>query len=201
MIDFSSLLESLKKFSQEDFNSVSEKIKQLIKTSQEQDKETIETTESDTKGSDLINVSASLFSKLKANLEYSQVAHWSAKGGNSYSDHLLYERIYNDNVEEIDKFAEKMIPIVGETFINPIEISVLVSEKLKSIVEYKDEMPSDHLAKNLLNFEQSLLEEIDDFRRALEMNKELSLGLDDLITELHNSHQGHIYLLSQRLKG
>ena len=150
--------------------------------------------------SDEINVAASLFSQLKANLEYSQVCHWAAKGLSGYADHLLFERIYDENQKELDKIPEKLIPVLGESFINPIEISVLVSEKIKSVSEFKDNMDSTELVQNLFNCEEVTLNEIETFRAFFEKNSKLSLGLDDLITEIHNTHQSHVYLLKQRLK-
>ena len=40
-------------------------------------------------------------------------SHWQARGNPSYSDHLLFERLYKNLEEEIDTLAEKIVSYYG----------------------------------------------------------------------------------------
>ena len=56
-------------------------------------------------------------------------AHWKAKGEMSYSDHLLFQRIYSgdgggpDINEQIDGLGERLIGLYGQGAVDPADIS------------------------------------------------------------------------------
>lgn len=44
--------------------------------------------------------------------DFANVLHWNARGENYYSDHLLYQRIYEDIADQVDGLIETcLIPI------------------------------------------------------------------------------------------
>lgn len=45
--------------------------------------------------------------------------HWQSKGPNAYGDHLLYQRLYEARVEEIDRVAEIISAIGGSSLLHP----------------------------------------------------------------------------------
>ena len=45
--------------------------------------------------------------------------HWQSKGPNAYGDHLLYQRLYEARVSEIDRVAEIISAIGGSSLLHP----------------------------------------------------------------------------------
>ena len=166
----------------------------FIKTSQE-----IELKDKEVKKSGpSVESAQKLISCLRIVSQISQHSHWVTKGTNYYGDHLLFERIYNDVVLEVDGFAEKMVCLAGEESANPIKIAELVNE---NISKYMGEGTSPEvLINNVLNASKYLMEEITFLYSELESSDGLSLGLDDMLTAMHSSHETHVYLLEQRQK-
>jgi DNA-binding ferritin-like protein len=137
---------------------------------------------------------------LKLNLTYTQAAHWISKGDSAYGDHLLYERLYNENVEEIDKYAEKFIPMAGESIVDPAEILSISAEKMPKVAKFSAGMSGEELAEGVLRCEKYVLAELEKLHEGLKESGNMTLGLDDLLPEMHNLHEGHVYLVGQRLK-
>lgn len=130
------------------------------------------------------------------NLVY-QTAHWLSKGNQSYSDHLLYERLYNEVSGTLDKIAEKWIPTFGEDSINPSEVTRISAEHLSS---FKDAKPTpDNLAKIAIQFQKEALKLTTELYMK-KKNEDISLGMDDFLMSLCNDHEHRLYLLNQRVK-
>jgi DNA-binding ferritin-like protein len=165
--------------------------------SEEEREEPMEDDGPEDKGSDSI---LSFLAALKMNLAYSQTAHWVAKGDSSYGDHLLYERLYEENLEEIDLFAEKFIPIAGEKIVNPIELEKQTAIKLSEVISFNDKMIDLDIAENVLKAEEYVVKSITDLHTFLTSKDILTIGAEDLITEICSTHENHCYLLKQRLK-
>lgn len=45
--------------------------------------------------------------------------HWQAEGDPAYGDHLLYQRLYEARVEEIDRMAELIAGLFGAATLDP----------------------------------------------------------------------------------
>src|SRR5271165_2289461 len=58
-------------------------------------------------------VGALYVATLKALAMIHQHNHWTIKGVAFYGDHLLFERIYNDTLKNLDEAAEKFIGLFG----------------------------------------------------------------------------------------
>jgi DNA-binding ferritin-like protein len=137
---------------------------------------------------------------LKLNLTYIQAAHWISKGKSFYGDHLLFERIYTELVEEIDTYAEKVLALSSDEVVNPIEVLGVAAERLPRIVKFQGGDDGDELAKNALNSEKYVLAELEKLYELLKEQDNMTMGLDDLLMAMHNSHENHIYLIQQRTK-
>lgn len=137
---------------------------------------------------------------LKINLICTQHAHWVAKGDSSYEDHLLFERLYNELLEEIDDYVERAIGLSDESVANPLEISKLVAEKMPSVVKFNPDGDSKSLINCVLGSEKYVLNGLEDLYSTLKESDNLTLGLDDLIMSMHSLHEKHTYLLNQKLK-
>ena len=56
--------------------------------------------------------------------------HWTSMGDPFYGDHLLFQRLYEATVEEIDSIAEKAIGLVSNT---NVDLQLVNSQVLKLI--------------------------------------------------------------------
>jgi DNA-binding ferritin-like protein len=137
---------------------------------------------------------------LYLNSTFSQTAHWTAKGSTSYGDHLLYERLYKENSEELDHFAEQFIPLGGEQVVNPLQLLSASAQKIQKLLQFEGEPTPEDLAKAALRCELFVLANLKKLYQTLKAKKSLSMGGDDLLMGMYQEHESHVYLLKQRLK-
>ena len=122
-------------------------------------------------------------------------SHWQVKGSNFYGDHELMERIYTTLIEEIDTLAEKIVGTYGVEAVNAVEQAQLMANHLLPLAEAHS--MNDPIRRALLIEEG--LQVI--FKNAYGMLKEqggLTLGMDDFIMSMANTHETNLYLLRQR---
>lgn len=120
-------------------------------------------------------------------------AHWQVQGDPFYGDHLLFERLYNNMQEEIDTLAEKIVYLLGRESVNPVSIDLVSSDYLQRYCTNKS------LYLRSLEMEQALQETLKIAYKTIKESGGMTLGLDDYIMALANSHEGHLYLLNNRL--
>jgi DNA-binding ferritin-like protein len=137
---------------------------------------------------------------LKLNLTYIQSAHWISKGKSFYGDHLLFERIYGELVEEMDAYAEKVIALSSDEVVNPIEVLNIAAERLPKIIKFDGNHDGSDLANYAVNSEKYVLSELEALYDMLKKEDKMTMGLDDMLMTMHNNHEGHIYLIRQRIK-
>ena len=130
-----------------------------------------------------------------------QHCHWATKGTSYYADHLLYERIYAKISEEIDKVAEKAVGLSSESSVCPIKTTDMSLKLLHSILPNFNISEDPHrIVECLLEMEVSFLDQNESLYSKLESENQLTLGMDDLISSIHSSHEENVYLLKQRYK-
>jgi DNA-binding ferritin-like protein len=133
---------------------------------------------------------------------YYQTCHWKSKGTEYYSDHLLFERLYNDMIEEVDGFAEKAVTLSSDKSVCPRGLYEYVSKLMEVFdKDVKEEDSFDKTVENAYNFNYSFLKKSEELYSKLEKDNNLTLGLDDFITSTYSKHEEHDYLLRRRLKG
>jgi len=119
-----------------------------------------------------------------------QTAHWMSKGNNSYGDHLLFERIYNDILPEIDS--------IGERAITNAEDNVSVSKTLDGMLNVFGQAKnaeSGSVIDQAVFLQKKFIVKLD------EMNQyQLTQGTRNLINGISDKHEEHLYLLTQRAK-
>lgn len=134
-----------------------------------------------------------LLAHLRAIQWFYWTAHWSVSGASFYGDHLLLQRLYqeNDINEAIDGLGERIVAYFGPEAVNPAMIGAMAQKILMGASESTDVM------KVALKMEMGLQEAI---RRAWQANQahDMSLGLDDFLMALANERDTAIYLLRQR---
>ena len=120
-------------------------------------------------------------------------SHWQTIGPEFYGDHLLLQRLYEAIPLEIDNLAEKLVGYYGADAVEPICQAHIMIEFLK-FQEEKDPLV------RALHVEEFLLAFFNDVFKLLESQNELSLGMNDFLAGIANSHETFVYLLRQRTR-
>lgn len=138
---------------------------------------------------------ASLYiASLKAIALIHQFNHWTTKGSSFYGDHLLFERLYNSALEDLDLAAEKFIGLFGDDCINyDLQIELLH----KVMLNYKNLEGSP--IEMSLAVEKDFLKFSKDAYDCFERESTLSLGLDDMVMAIASKREESVYLLKQSL--
>lgn len=119
-------------------------------------------------------------------------SHWRVRGSTFYGDHLLFQRLYDENMpEEIDALAEKLVFKYGEAVIDPthqMKMGHTWLQHIDGILDWHDRG---------LRLEELLQDQIKRTYDMLDMASELTLGIDDFLMTLANAHESNMYLLKQ----
>ena len=133
----------------------------------------------------------SLLTYLRALYQLHQFMHWRTKGQPFYGDHLLFQRLYEKAGVELDSVAEKAIGLSNDVdVIDPQEHSAQTAELLKTF---------QLTPAGALDAEKGFLALIKQVRGNL--GEGLTDGLDNMLQEIADTHEGHVYLLQQRVAG
>lgn len=124
-----------------------------------------------------------------------QTSHWQASGPMFYGDHEMLLRIYESVEDEIDTLAEKMVAKYGPLSVNPIEQAEIINQHVQ---EMEQKSGGDPLMRAML-VEEDLQETFTNAYQHLKKANSMSLGMDDFIMGVANSHETNVYLLRQRL--
>lgn len=126
-------------------------------------------------------------------------SHWRSSGPNSFGDHLMYERLYKKVDDEIDDLAEQLVQLGGSPAVDPPAMLSDAARRISKIEEHMRPDPQTRLATRALAMENALVRTISDVRLRLQQADALSLGLDNLLAGVADTHNKHLYLLKQRL--
>lgn len=120
--------------------------------------------------------------------------HWQAMGTSYYGDHELLKRIYEKIQDEIDKLGEKIITVDSPALTNYfLQIDHMrafmeaVSDKQKQplVVSFLSELTFIHVGEAII--------------KRLQEAGLLTTGLENLMGDILDRHETHVYLLKQRL--
>jgi DNA-binding ferritin-like protein len=136
---------------------------------------------------------SSLLSVTRALAQLHQTHHWQASGNTFYGDHLLFERIYSDTSDEIDKIAERL---VGLSTNDMVDTKTVASQTLRVLEQMFVE--AEDSATCSLNAEKVYVKFLSDVSNSLESQGLLTYGVDNLLADMADKHEEHIYLLTQR---
>lgn len=141
-----------------------------------------------------IKVAELYIATLKAMSLIHQHNHWTTKGQSFYGDHLLFERLYDSVLKDLDMAAEKFVGLFKDEVLN-FDIQAEFLNKL--LLKYKNlegsplEM-SLKIEKDFINFSQAAY-------KCFEDEGKLTLGLDDMISAISGKREEAVYLLEQTL--
>ena len=130
-----------------------------------------------------------------------QTAHWQTRGGHYYSDHTLFQRIYEESLEGIDGTAERVIGLTSDpSYVSVTEQAGLIHQIIKLAYQGTSEAAPDPetLVQISLAGEVSFLSALAKAKEVMEDSNVLTEGLDDLLQGLASKHEEFVYLLRQR---
>ena len=119
--------------------------------------------------------------------------HWRVKGDPFYGDHLLFQRLYEAAVEEVDCLAEK---IVGEFGPEAVGDLALMADSARFLEAH----PGDDLVARALEIEEHLQQALRKAYDSLKASGTLSLGMDDFLMATASAHETNLYLLRQKVR-
>jgi DNA-binding ferritin-like protein len=136
-----------------------------------------------------------LLSATQALSQLHQSHHWQANGDTFYGDHLLFERLYSDTSAEIDKIAEKLVGLATPEMVNALAISTQSNLIMKQLFN-SNELES---FKASLEAEKLYISMIQAISLSLDSQNKLTYGLDNMLSDMSDKHEEHVYLLNQRM--
>jgi len=134
-----------------------------------------------------------LLAMLRAQHQNYWTSHWQVQGESFYGDHLLFERMYEAVVGEIDTLAEKLVVLLGSEAVNGPEQLELQTYYVTEWAKEPDPI------RRGLHSEEVLQEQIKTTREMLDTTGALTLGMDDYLSATAGAHETNLYLLGQRI--
>lgn len=125
--------------------------------------------------------------------------HWVTKGDPFYGDHLLFARLYEGTIADVDSIAEKAIGL-GSTA--NVDLPLTTSQLMKLVQGYgmTSTIPQPtELAKRSYLAEMNFLKTVAHLAEHLKECGLMTRGLDNLLAGIEDKHEGHVYLLKQRV--
>lgn len=138
---------------------------------------------------------------LRALATIHQSNHWATSGSTFYADHLLFDRLYGDLVGEIDDVAERAVGLGGQQLVQPVLLAGGVAEVIKKLGDGPlSENPTvEERVQASLNAELVFMVLMQLVSKEMKEKGYLSRGTDNLLAGIEDKHEGHVYLLKQRL--
>ena len=121
-------------------------------------------------------------------------SHWKMKGDSFYSDHLLFQRMYEGMVEEIDGLAEKIVGTYGPEAVSDAPVII------GSMRFFNNHPEGASLYVRALEMEDHLQKAIKTTYDALKASGDITLGMDDFLMALASAHETNQYLLRQKMR-
>lgn len=121
--------------------------------------------------------------------------HWQTKGSNFYGDHLLYQRLYEAVLGEIDLVGEKLIGVSQDVSLTNYFKRVKAMEMFLKAVTHSDQpyvVVSHDAELTYVRMGGELMDQ-------LEQAGLLTRGLEQMLGNILDKHEEHIYLLEQRV--
>ena len=140
-------------------------------------------------------VAALYVATLKAIALIHQHSHWTAHGVAFYSDHKLFERLYESTLKDLDSAAENFIGLLGDECLNYDLQTELLSRVLSKYKNLEGSPVSMSLA-----IEKDFIKLSKDTYNCFEEEGRMTLGLDDMIMAISRQREESVYLLQQTMQ-
>ncbi len=130
----------------------------------------------------------SLIPLLMAMKNYYQNLHWKSRGENFYSDHKMFQKIYESVEAPLDSWAEKLMVIYGDKSIDSIRSSESSVEWLKRWAA------SDNIAQPEIDMQSA----VNEIFASMSKSGTLTMGANDFLMSLCNNRDKYLNWLKQR---
>jgi DNA-binding ferritin-like protein len=127
-----------------------------------------------------------------------QTHHWIAKGDPFYGDHLLFGRLYDAVVSEIDSVAEKAVGLGGTSNVDLVLQTKQVMQLAAGSGMSSTIPQAGQAALRSYAAEMTFLKAVAHLVEQMKENGMLTRGLDNLLAGIEDAHEGAVYLLKQR---
>lgn len=141
---------------------------------------------------------------VRALAQIHQGHHWLTYGKTYYTDHLLFERLYNETNEEIDQIAEKAVGLgCPKSKLHPGVQATLIAKTVhlfcgNGIDVGEGENPESYVETSL-KAEEHFIAGLAAIADEMKNHGGLTRGADNLLAGVEDKHESHVYLLKQRL--
>lgn len=135
-----------------------------------------------------------LLAMLRATQIVHHTAHWQVKGPSFAGDHELFANLYTAIDKEFDTLAEKIVAKYGIEAVDSVDQLA----KITTVVKRAKETDKD-LFRRSLAVEEGLQVVLEAVRDHLRKEDELSIGLDNFLQGIADSHESAVYKLTQRV--
>ncbi len=141
-----------------------------------------------------------LLSCLRALALVHQLSHWTSSSEPFYGDHLLFERLYNGIVPEIDQVAEKAVGMGGPVMLHPVHQVAHEALLVATMCPHNDGIPTaEELASRSYEAEMHFMGVIEALADRMQNNGSWSLGVENMLGEIADNHEASLFLLKQRV--
>lgn len=147
-----------------------------------------------------IKAFAHLLAYLRASYLWHQSAHHSVYGPSFLSDHALYAEIYESFAAAYDTAAEKAVTACGGGIADAVAVTQDALKILEAMPRPSALAPQ-ALAQAALQNERAFQACLSRCRQNLAGMQLLTLGLDNFLSQLADTHEMFLYKLGQRTKG
>jgi hypothetical protein len=142
-----------------------------------------------------------LVAVLRAAVLVHQSHHWQTRGDTFYGDHLLYERVYDDSLDLVDRMAERAVGSGNRLLVHP----VIQANQVGALVKFfcgdiqTDPTPDEYAVVSFMT-EVYVLSFLGMAHEALKAASLLTNGTDNLLQDACDKHETFVYLLRQRVQ-
>lgn len=123
-----------------------------------------------------------------------QTHHWQTMGSAFYGDHLLLERLYKAVEDEVDTVGEKVVGLDSPALTNYFLQMKHMSAFLKAVTDAQKQPMIVSLQAELVFIGTGEM-----ITERLKKEGLLTSGLANLLGDILDRHESHVYLLQQRL--
>lgn len=132
---------------------------------------------------------------LRALYLFYQNAHWQSNGPGSYSNHLMFQRLYENVLEAIDDIAEKSIALFDNEILDLSKQNEMIFKILS-----KYSIKSNDFVITGIEFEKAFQDVAIRIMNELKEQNKLSKGLENkILGQLDSSENPRCYLLKQNI--
>jgi DNA-binding ferritin-like protein len=140
----------------------------------------------------LVLALSQVWANLRAEHQLFWAYHWRAKGSPYYGDHLLFQRLYEARLPEIDRLAETLMAVGGPAAVEPMRSW----EAVKAVIESAERIQGSDTRKSIAVV-QDTLHKLEQANAAVGASK-YPLAVNNVLAGIADAQLTALYLLQQR---